>query len=208
MSATLHRKTPTITAVDSRGMTIRHVAYWRSEADKTAEARITRQQYDTAGRQVAQWDPRLFGTSTKANFTNAYTLSGKSLRVDSVDAGWRLNLPGDAGQVLRSWDQRGNHWQTTYDNQLRPTAIHEQAAEQGLRRVECLRYGDSSPESATRNVCGALTRHDDSAGTLFINEYALCAKPLRQTRRFLIDAEQPNWSAEEKDRIGAATRCR
>lgn len=200
MSATLHRKTPTINAVDRRGLTVRHVAYWRSEAGKSAEARITRQQYDTAGHQVAQWDPRLFGSSTKANLSNAYSLSGKSLKVDSVDAGWRLNLPGDAGQVLRSWDPRGNHWQMTYDDQLRPTAIHEQAAEQGLRQVECLRYGDSSPESAARNVCGALTRHDDSAGTLLIHEYALCAKPVGQTRRFLFDADPPNWPADEKDR--------
>ncbi|TVT84558.1 RHS repeat-associated core domain-containing protein [Pseudomonas sp. H3(2019)] len=200
MSAQLNRKTPTINVADSRGLTVRQVAYWRNDAAKAAQTRITRQQYDTTGRQVAQWDPRLFDKTPKANLTTVYSLSGKPLLVDSVDAGWRLNLPGDAGQTLRSWDQRGSHWQTTYDNQLRPTEIQEQASDQKLRMVERFLYGDSSSTSAASNLCGALTRHDDSAGTLLINEYALCAKPVSQTRRFLFDPEQPHWPTEEKDR--------
>ncbi|MFW0758245.1 RHS repeat-associated core domain-containing protein [Pseudomonas sp. H11T01] len=200
MSAQLHRKTPTINVVDSRGLTVRHVTYWRRDATQNPQALITRHQYDIVGRQIEQWDPRLFGKSTKANLTTAYSLSGATLLSDSVDAGWRVSLPGDAGQTLRSWDQRGSHWQTTYDNQLRPTAIQGQAAGQDLRVVECFSYSDSSPESAARNLCGALTRHDDGAGTLLINDYALCAKPLNQIRRFLFAPEQPNWPTDEKDR--------
>lgn len=200
MNARLHRKTPTLNAIDSRGLPVRQIAYWRRSADDSPQARITRQQYDTAGRQVAQWDPRLFAETQKANLTTVYSLSGKPLLVDSVDAGWRLSLPGDAGQTLRSWDQRGSHWQTTYDNQLRPIEIQEQTADHDLRVIERFSYGDSSAESAARNLCGALTRHDDSAGTLFIHENALCAKPISQTRRFLIDPQQPNWPADETDR--------
>lgn len=200
MSARLHRKTPTISAIDSRGLPVLQVAYWRRNADDTPQARITRQHYDTAGHQVAQWDPRLFAETQKANLTTVYSLSGQLLLVDSVDAGWRLSLPGEAGQTLRSWDQRGSHWQTTYDNQLRPTEIQEQAAGQDLRVIERFSYGDSSPESAAGNLCGVLTRHDDGAGTLLVNEYALCAKPLGQTRRLLSDPQQPNWPTDEKDR--------
>ena len=200
MNPRLHRKTPTINAVDSRGQPVRQVAYCRRNADETAQARITRQRHDTTGRQVAQWDPRRSGETPDANLTTVSSFSGKPLLVNSVDAGWRLSLPGAAGQVLRSWDQRGTQWRTTYDDQLRPTAIHEHAPDQDPRRVECLRYGDSSPESAARNVCGALTRHDDSAGSLLINGYALCGKPLDQTRHFLADVTQPDWPADEKDR--------
>ena len=200
MNPRLHRKTPTINAVDSRGQPVRQVAYCRRNADETAQARITRQRHDTTGRQVAQWDPRRSGETPDANLTTVCSFSGKPLLVNSVDAGWRLSLPGAAGQVLRSWDQRGTQWRTTYDDQLRPTAIHEHAPDQDPRRVECLRYGDSSPESAARNVCGALTRHDDSAGSLLINGYALCGKPLDQTRHFLADVTQPDWPADEKDR--------
>ncbi|MGX0888016.1 insecticidal toxin complex protein TccC [Pseudomonas sp. ADAK2 TE3594] len=202
MSAQLHRKTPTLNVVDSRGLTVRHVAYWRGDAATTAHARITRQAHDLAGRLVTQWDPRLFGEAAKANLTSIYSLSGKLLKVDSVDAGWRLYLPGDAGQILRNWDERGSHWQTTYDNQLRPVSVQEQATDQTLRVIEHLSYGDSSPESAERNLCGALTRHDDSAGTLLINKYALCTKPLGQTRRFLLDPRQPHWPRDETKRDG------
>ena len=200
MNARLHRKTPTVNAIDSRGLPVRHVAYHRCRVDEPAQARITQQDHDLAGRQVAQRDPRLFATATDANLVTVYSLTGKTLLVNSVDAGWRLNLPGAAGQIVHRWDQNEQHWRTTYDHQLRPTAVLERAAGQAPRRVECLRYGDSSPEAATRNLCGALIRHDDSAGTLLIDEYALCGKPLSQTRRLLADITPPDWPADEKDR--------
>jgi insecticidal toxin complex protein TccC len=200
MSAQLHRKTPTINAVDSRGLPVRQIAYWRRNAEDAPQARITRQHHDTAGQLIAQWDPRLFGKASKANLTTVYSLSGKPLLVDSVDAGWRLNLPGDAGQTLRNWDQRGGHWQTTFDNQLRPIAIQEESPGHPPRIVERFSYGDSSSDCAKLNRCGALIRHDDSAGTLLIGEYALCAKPLNQTRHFLLSAEQPDWPADEQNR--------
>ncbi|MFJ2363633.1 RHS repeat-associated core domain-containing protein [Pseudomonas sp. NPDC087697] len=200
MNARLHRKTPTISAIDSRGLPVRQVAYWRRNADDSAQARITHQHYNTAGHLIAQWDPRLFAETSKANLTTAYSLSGKALWVDSVDAGWRLNLPGDAGQTLRNWDQRGSHWQTSFDRQLRPIAIQEESPGHPSRIVERFSYGDSSSDCAELNRCGALIRHDDGAGTLLISEYALCAKPLSQTRHFLLNAEQPGWPAEEQDR--------
>ncbi|UZE24503.1 toxin [Pseudomonas sp. B21-056] len=200
MSARLHHRTPTLSVIDNRGLPVRQVAYCRRNADEQPQARITRQHHDVAGRQVAQWDPRLFGNASEANLQTVYSLSGKTLRVSSVDAGWRLSLPGDAGQLLRSWDQRGHHWRTTYDDQLRPTTLREQPPGQHSRTVECLRYGDSSPASAALNLCGALVRHDDSAGSLLTHGYALCAKPLSQTRHMLADAGTPDWPTDEKGR--------
>jgi len=200
MNALVHRKTPTIKAVDSRGLPVRQVVYCRRNAQENSQARITRQHYDTAKRQVVQWDARLFGSAPEANQTTVYSFSGKPLLVNSVDAGWRLSLPGDAGQVLRSWDQRGTQWRTTYDHRLRPIAIQEQTLDAEPRTVECLRYGDSSAESAASNLCGALVRHDDSAGSLLIGEYGICGKPLRQTRRFLMDITPPHWPTDEPHR--------
>lgn len=201
MSARLHRKTPAINAVDGRSLPVRQVAYCRSKEGEKPQMRASRQEYDVAGRLIAQRDPRL-ANATVANLATVYSLSGKPLRVNSVDAGWRLNLLGDAGQILRSWDQRGNHWQSTYDNQLRLIATEEQAAGKELRKVECLSYGDSSQESAALNQCGALIRHDDSAGTLIVEAYALCGKPLGQTRHMLIEAAHPDWPTDLKDRDG------
>ncbi|UVM62173.1 RHS repeat domain-containing protein [Pseudomonas sp. B21-010] len=201
MSARLHRKTPTLNVIDGRGLPVRQVAYCRGKEGEKAQTRANRQEYNVAGRLIAQRDPR-FANATDANLASVYSLSGKPLRVKSVDAGWRLNLPGDAGQILHSWDQRGSHWQSTYDNQLRLTTVEEQAAGQALRKVECLGYGDSSQESTKLNRCGALIRHDDSAGTLIVDEYALCGKPRSQTRHFLSEAAQPDWPTDVKDRNG------
>lgn len=203
MSAKLHHRTPTLTVVDSRGLTVRSVAYWRGdEAEENAQARVTRQAYDRAGHLIEQWDPRQVGETATANLTTRYSFSGKPLRVDSVDAGWRLNLCGDAGQVLYSWDQRGSYWQTTYDEQLRTTRVAQQTGAEARQVVERFTYADSSLKSAARNACGALIRHDDSAGTLLIEGYALCAKPLGQTRHFLTEPAQPDWPTEESDRDG------
>ncbi|MBK5397756.1 RHS repeat protein [Pseudomonas sp. TH39(2020)] len=198
MSAQLHSKTPTLTAVDSRGLTTRHVAYWRSDAAATAQARITRQLHDIAGRLVAQWDPRLSHGESRANLSSIYSLSGRLLQTDSVDAGWQVNLPADAGHIVRNWDQRGNVRHTHYDDQLRPVSIQEQAAGDTLNVVERMTYGDSSPQNASRNLCGELTRHDDCAGTLITEGHAICAKPLGHTRHFLRNADRPNWPADEK----------
>lgn len=200
MSARLYHKTPTIKAFDSRGLPVRQVAYYRHDAEQIPQSRIVRQDYDTAGRLVAQRDPRLSANASNANQRTIYSLSGKTLLVNSADAGWRLNLPGDAGQILHCWDERGTWWRTTYDNQLRMTAIHEQVTGKNPRRVECLRYGDHSPASAAHNRCGALIRHDDNAGTLLTPAYALCGKPLRQTRHLLADLRQPDWPKVEQER--------
>ncbi|TNF80337.1 toxin [Pseudomonas sp. ICMP22404] len=200
MSARLHHRTPTINVIDNRGLPVRQVAYYRRNADEQSQARITRYRNDEAGRRVEQWDARLFISAPAPNLRTVHSLSGKTLLVDSVDAGWRLSLPGDAGQLLHSWDQRGNHRRTTFDSQLRPTVLREQTPGQNPRRVECLRYGDSSPTSAAHNLCGAVVRHDDSAGTLLTHGYALCATPLRQTRHMRADAGPADWPTEEKDR--------
>ena len=198
MSAHLHRKTPTLDVIDSRGLTVRHVAYWRSDATATAQARISRQMQDIAGRLVAQSDPRLPHGESRANLSSIYSLSGRLLQTDSVDAGWQVNLPADAGHIVRTWDQRGNARHTRYDDQLRPVSIQEQAAGDLLNVVERMTYGDSSPQNAQRNLCGELTRHDDCAGTLIIEGHSICAKPLGHTRHFLRTADRPNWPAEEK----------
>src|SRR3546814_10411683 len=42
---------------------------------------------------VEQWDPRLFGHAPNPNQATLYNLAGHALRSDSVDAGWRLELP-------------------------------------------------------------------------------------------------------------------
>lgn len=67
MEANVHRHTPTLMAIDSRGLPVRQVAYLRNVADGAVQALITRQLHDVAGRMTEQWDPRLFGRAPKPN---------------------------------------------------------------------------------------------------------------------------------------------
>ncbi|MBV4485396.1 RHS repeat-associated core domain-containing protein [Pseudomonas sp. SWRI153] len=175
MTASVHRRTPSLVASDSRGLPIRQIAYLRTVVGATATALLTRQQHDAAARLVAQWDPRL----SRPNLTTVYGLDGEPLKVDSVDAGWRLNLPGLAGETVQSWDARGSHWRTTYDDQLRVVAVEENAQ----AAVETFTYADASAD-ARQNLRGQLREQVDRSGALHQSSYSLLGQPLHETRTF------------------------
>ncbi|WP_033063272.1 RHS repeat-associated core domain-containing protein [Pseudomonas sp. GM48] len=202
MNSNIHRRTPALAATDGRGMAVRQVAYLRAVVSDKPVARISTQQNDVAGRLVAQRDPRFSSAATRSNQTTLFSLSGAALLTDSVDAGWRLSLTGETGQVLEQWDGRGSHWQNEYDDLRRPIALHEYALGAGLRTVERLTYADNSAEFAERNQCGSLIRHDDSSGTVWFRQVALNGGLVCQTRRFLPDQAgvSANWPANEVDR--------
>lgn len=107
------RYTPALAVFDPLGRTVRSVAYCSVGSHPDAEARINRIKFDAAGRAVAQWDPRLWAlhaqeASTPSNLENVFSLSSVLLNSRSVDAGVRINLTGELGQVLHSWDGRGS----------------------------------------------------------------------------------------------------
>ncbi|MCU1751281.1 RHS repeat-associated core domain-containing protein [Pseudomonas sp. 6D_7.1_Bac1] len=145
---------------------------------------VTRQIHDPIGRLIAQWDPRLFGSAPKPNISTVHGLSGTALRVDSVDAGWRLHLVGVAGQALQRWDGRGCHWQTDYDDQLRVVALHEQPRGQPQTTVERITYADHSADPG-HNLRGQKIAQQDPAGRLDFAGFSLLGTPLGETRTFL-----------------------
>jgi RHS repeat-associated protein len=175
MTTTVHWRTPNVTAIDSRGLAIRQIAYLRKVNDGPLETLITRQRHDAAGRLLEQWDPRLFGIVP--NLTAVHRLSGEPLKVDSVDAGWRLSLPGLAGEVLVRWDQRGSHWRSIYDNQLRIIAVEES----GQPNVETFTYADAAAD-AGHNLRGHLIKQVDPSGSLELSSFSLQGSPLSETR--------------------------
>ncbi|MEO8647507.1 MAG: toxin, partial [Pseudomonas sp.] len=144
MNRSVHRYTPSLSVHDPRALSARQVAYLRKTADGPVESLITRQHHDLAGRLVAQWDPRLFETAPKPNLASVYSLTGEPLKVDSVDAGWRVILPGVAGEELQRWDTRGHHWRNQYDDQLRLTAV----AQNDQENVETFTYADACADPA------------------------------------------------------------
>ncbi len=196
----IHRHTPSLMASDPRGLPARAVGYWRDMVGVPPQTRINRTTHDWAGRAIAQWDPRLLADpSTPANLQTVYALSGAVLSTDSVDAGWRVALLGEAGQAVQHWDGRGSRW-VQYDTRLRPVSVFEQAVGGEAVCVERLGYGASDPTSAEHNQCGQLIRHDDPAGTQLFVEFGLHGAVLEQTRHFLNDLTQPDWPESIADR--------
>jgi insecticidal toxin complex protein TccC len=182
------------------------VAYCRLDSAAEPEVRVHRTVFDAAGRAVKQWDPRLGADQAPANIGVVYSLSRKVLVSDSVDAGWRLELPGEGGQAVDSWDGRGTIRRMEYDALLRPVVVFE-----NQRCLERLTYG--GPDSAEHNQCGQLTRHDDPAGTSLDVEFSLTGNVNEHVRHFLQNLEAPDWPepVAERDALlepgDGATTC-
>jgi insecticidal toxin complex protein TccC len=177
MNASVHSRTPSLAVIDGRGLPIRQVAYLRTVAGEPPEALVTRQQHDVAGRLVAQHDPRL----PIANATTVYTLDGAAVLTDSVDSGRRHVLAGLAGEPLQRWDERGHHWRSTFDSQLRVVAM--ELSGNGQNQLDTFAYAEGA-ESATHNRRGKLIQQVDPSGSLDIRCYAFTGQSLEETRTF------------------------
>jgi insecticidal toxin complex protein TccC len=188
MNFTGHQNTPSVVVNDGRGLVIAQVAYLR-KTDGSVESLITRHGYDLAGRLTTQCDPRLAG-SPGPNLTKVFGLSDQLLKIDSVDAGWRLTLPGLAGEVLQHWDELGNHWRNTYDGNLRLLTVDENTQ----ANVEIFSYwqGDAPPEN---NVRRQLQKKVDPVGSIEFNSFSLNALPFKETRTMLSgDVYSTQWT--------------
>lgn len=173
-----HQNTPSLKVYDNRGLSIRQVEYLRKD-DASLEALITRLDYDVAGRLVSLRDPRL-ADAPRPNLTHVYGLSSRSLKVDRVDAGWRINLPGVAGEVVQHWDERGNRWRNTYDEKFRLLTVVENARNE----VEVLTYwrGDADPGNNRR---GQLHKKVDPSSAVEFKSFSLHGLPFEETLTLL-----------------------
>ncbi|WP_256666166.1 hypothetical protein [Pseudomonas sp. B14-6] len=157
-------------------MAARHIAYLRKTPEDALEPLITRQRHDVIGQLVEQRDPRL-ADALKPNLATVYGLAGQPVMVDSVDTGWRISLPGLAGEILQRWDARGSHWRTVYDEQLRPVAIDEN----DQPNVEIFSYADAGADKAF-NLCGQLISQVDPSGTVEWLSFGLQGQALNDSR--------------------------
>ncbi|WP_055136863.1 RHS repeat-associated core domain-containing protein [Pseudomonas corrugata] len=197
--------TPRLIAVDPRFLPVRSVDYCRTLEREPAQSRVNRSLFDLAGRAVKQWDPRLWALqqddgATPANLSTVYALSGAVLLANSVDGGRQLDLPGLARESLRGWDGRGTQRDVAFDDLLRPVAVFEHAGGQPRTCVERMQYGAPSHGLQAFNQYGQLMRHDDPAGTLSLESFALTGQSLALSRRFSLDGVMPDWPASEADR--------
>ncbi len=182
---TIHDNTPTLAVIDPRGMVARAVQYDCAGAAGTADTLIDRTVHDAAGRTIELWDTRLFESAlAPSNLNNVYSLSGVILASNSVDAGLRNSLFGEAGQSVQGWDGRGSQRWMRYDEQLRLSELYEQAAGGDAVIAEHLTYAANDQAFADHNQCGRLIRHEDPAGVLLFNDYGLNGAAIEQERRF------------------------
>ncbi|MFS2161865.1 toxin, partial [Pseudomonas sp. Pseusp122] len=214
MSHALHAHTPHIRAADGRGLPLIAVAYRRTPSEDEPVPLPTTMTWNDAAQLTTQRDPRL----SAPNLTTVYSLSGQALLTNSVDAGWRLALLGEAGQVIEGWDGRGSHRQTAYDELLRPIAISEESnadpvgaklARESDSPVIIERFTYGGPDATVHNQCNQLTRHDDPAGTLRWPDYNLLGSPVSEVRRFLLEPDMPDWPLPEaeRDELLEAAEC-
>ncbi|WP_339101116.1 RHS repeat-associated core domain-containing protein [Pseudomonas atacamensis] len=177
MTASTHWRTPSLTASDGRGLPVRQVAYLRTVAGDTPKALVTRQRHDVAGRLVAQQDPRL----PTANTTSVFALNDIAVFTNSQDSGWRLLLPGRAGEPGHRWDERGHVWQSTFDEQLR--VVQLEVSGNGENQLDTFTYAPASA-GAGSNLRGRLIQQTDPSGSLDITGYALTGQALVEKRTF------------------------
>lgn len=192
----LHSHTPSLMVIDARGLRVRHVRFCRADDLAAAESRLVRQVFDLPGRQVSSFDSRLDNPHT----STVHALSGTALLTESVDAGWRVSLSGESGQVLEKWDSRGTRSSISRDALLRPVAVVEQLEGQAAKTVERFTYGGASNDSVAHNQCGQLMRRDDPAGSTDFLAFGLTRACLRQQRRFLLELDQPDWPVALSER--------
>ena len=188
-----HPHTPTLSVIDPRALAIRSVGYCRHPDDAVIAPRITRQIFDNAGRQIASWDPRLWGTAPQPNLSTVHGLSGQRVLTDSVDAGWQLSVLNHTGSLHSFWDGRGCQRECEYDDQQRPVAVTEQSPGALPCVVDRFTYGGGDGANAERNQCGRLIRHDNPASSQIIKEYGLAGVVLVESSRYLIELETPDW---------------
>ncbi|SER47458.1 insecticidal toxin complex protein TccC [Pseudomonas sp. NFACC02] len=195
----VHTATPKVIAHDSRGRIVREIECYRSLPQDATELRISRQRFDDAGRLVASQDPRLGVTAgSDANLANRCSLSGNVLCSESVDAGWRVRLLGEAGETRATWDALGQTRSNGFDASLRLTTVTERGADGLSRVVERLTYG--AADQSAHNLCGLLVRHDDTAITRGLPEYDVRGTPVVEQQYFLLDLDTPDWPEEVDQR--------
>lgn len=195
----VHHHTPSLTAVDPRGLSVRRVQYHRLTAQQSPQARIHETVFGATGFVLRQWDPRLralrsHSPTVAANQRQISSLSGLALRTDSVDSGWQITLFDVAQQMRKTWNGRGHHQRFDYDAQSRLMAVHEQHRDEPQARcLERFTYGAVDAAHRARNGCGRLVRHDDPAGSVINEHYGLTGDVCSQSRRFCLAPEALDW---------------
>ncbi|MDE9553492.1 RHS repeat protein, partial [Xenorhabdus bovienii] len=203
----LHQKTPEVTVLDNRGLTVRELRYHRHpNTPTTTDERITRHRFTLAGQLAHSIDPRLFDLQQTDNTVNPNmvyetALTGEVVRIRSVDAGNTLMLNDITGrpvlainatEVTRTWQ---------YEHETlpgRPLSITEQPADEAARITERFVWAGNTQAEKNSNLAGQCVRHYDTAGLNQTDSIALNGIPLSVTRQLLPDGTDADWQGDNE----------
>lgn len=219
MIAALFSRTPSITAVDSRGLVVRTIEYLRHPDDvTTTRAHITRHRYSAQGFPSSSVDPRLHGFGID-NLQQVNDLAGRPIRIRNVDAGTQVTLHDAARRpavavVQVGIDEHGADdfaeavsriWR--YEDSGLPgrlLSVTEQVADEAPRISERFVWSGVSPQERQFNLAGRCVSHYGSEGVLQLQSVALSGVSLRESRCLLVGADEADrvadWQGATEDK--------
>ncbi|MCG8291309.1 RHS repeat domain-containing protein [Pseudomonas entomophila] len=194
----LHHRTPTVAVRDNRGLAVRQVVYHRHpDTPADIDERITRHRFDAFGHPVESTDPRL----PAPNFTYQLSMTGKTLRTDSVDAGRSIALNDSAGRPLMHLSAndvaRYHHYESA-PLAGRPLSATESFAGATPRIAERFVWAGNDQAAKDHNLAGLPIRHYDTAGRLGTDSVALTGQPLSSTRLLLKANDEADWQGADE----------
>ncbi|MCG8291524.1 RHS repeat domain-containing protein [Pseudomonas entomophila] len=194
----LHHRTPTVAVRDNRGLAVRQIVYHRHpDTPADIDERITRHRFDAFGHPVESTDPRL----PAPNFTYQLSMTGETLRTDSVDAGRSIALNDSAGRPLMHLSAndvaRYHHYESA-PLVGRPLSLTEGAAGETPRIAERFVWAGNDQAAKDHNLAGLPIRHYDTAGRLGTDSVALTGQPLSSTRQLLTANDEADWQGPDE----------
>lgn len=211
MNTALFSNTPTVTALDNRGLTVRDIAYHRRpDAPEVTRVRITHHLYNATGFLTRSADPRLHA-ARRANFSYLTSLSGGTLLSDGADNGLTCRLNDTAGRPVIAvsnigiaddgTDEMSQAVTVSYQYEDvtlpgRPVSFTEQVSGSAARVTERFVYAGHTDAEKAHNLVGICVSHYDTAGLVQTNSLALTGMPCWVTRRLLEDADDPDTVAD------------
>ena len=206
MVAFSSRKTPSITIMDNRALTIRQIEYCRHpDTPELTDERITYQRVDSRSFLVGMTDSRLHGKG-RLNFYFVPDLAGLALLTTGVDSGSSLIIKDIEGRLLLRMD--ANDVQHTYKYEGtqslgRLIRVLEKKPDSKTRTAEYFEYAEITANFQNANLCGQCIRHYDTAGLLQLNQVSILGHTLSQTRRLIQYADdiefEIDWQNSERD---------
>ncbi len=211
MTLALFSQTPTLRAVDARGLVVRTVDYLRHPDDPAlTEALVSRQLFGAHGFLQGSADPRLH-ESGLSNLDCLTDLAGQGLRTRNADDGVRIVLRDAArrpslaltqvagdGECAEDFSQAVTCTWQYEDNRLpgRLLSVTEQRTGAAAQVSERFVWGGTSAAEQAANLAGQCIRHYGPEGLAQTLGIALTGAVQRLSQRLLAGADAADGCAD------------